>query len=530
MAALTYYWVGSTAASINSFNWDVVGNWKTVKLAPGGSGGTAATLVAATRTPMGTDSVVFGRSYNNVSPNTPAPFQIHSPCLFGGVTTEGVNKAWAGTSAGSTTTEKYFPIFTLIHSSYPFTKLGGQLSTSVLTEITRAKEFHRSQSYGTCGEWFRVGEEGEAGTYWVNGFYTGVTGTTSGISLDNQSHYTLRLMGGVNDSSRYNTTVVVTGVTSGLTAGGNTAAVDGTNNIYTLQSSDTYWTYGSSVLNSDSIATRGWSSGTPTEAGQAYRHGATELYGSWNAIRSYVAVRDLDLTCLGVKVNAVVFEPSYSFVYTPTPNGLPTSGYTTSTQFDIQSVYFDKDSTARFISIKNVDQMHGDVIIHGDVTPTGGFACISPAGASAGQSGGIILSNGSFAFTPPNKASTLATTPTVRVGFPLSAGTKQNTTLTNAYFNTGVQPSVLAVDGNFTSTNLYMNEGTLQFSATIPTNATVDISNLQLCGTAVLDMSLPLLFTGNNNIKVITQSDAVIIKPGRGTAMSVSQTAVPLTS
>jgi uncharacterized ubiquitin-like protein YukD len=153
-----------------------------------------------------------------------------------------------------------------------------------------------------------------------------------------------------------------------------------------------------------------------------------------------------------------------------------------------------------------------------------------PQGASAGASGGVILGNGSFTFTPPNKASTLDETPTVRVGFPLSAGTKQSTTFTNAYFNAGVQPSVLAVDGNFVSTNCYMNEGTLQFSANIPVNATVDISNLQLNGSSVLDMSLPALYTGNNAIKVITQSDAVTIKPGRGTAMSISQSSVPLTS
>jgi uncharacterized ubiquitin-like protein YukD len=75
-----------------------------------------------------------------------------------------------------------------------------------------------------------------------------------------------------------------------------------------------------------------------------------------------------------------------------------------------------------------------------------------------------------------------------------------------------------------------MNEGTLQFSANIPVNATVDISNLQLNGSSVLDMSLPALYTGNNAIKVITQSDAVTIKPGRGTAMSISQSSVPLTS
>jgi uncharacterized ubiquitin-like protein YukD len=75
-----------------------------------------------------------------------------------------------------------------------------------------------------------------------------------------------------------------------------------------------------------------------------------------------------------------------------------------------------------------------------------------------------------------------------------------------------------------------MNEGTIQFSTGIPTNATVDISNLQLNGSSVLDMSLPALYTGNNAIKLITQSDAVTIKPGKGTAMTVSQVLIALTS
>ena len=522
MAALTYYWVGSTAASINSFSWDVVGNWRTVKLAPGGSGGTAATLVAATRTPFGGDSVYFGRGLSPVSQYTPAPFQIHSPCLFGGVTTEGTVKAWAGTTAGGSSAEKYSIIYTTVYPAYPFTKLGGQLSTSVLTEMTRALEFHRGEAYGTRGEWTRVGEEGDAGTYWINGSYTGVTGTTSGISFSAQPHYTLRVMGGVNDGSRYNTTVVMTGVTSGVTAGGVVANQDGSNNRYGLMNYPQAWAYGVGI-NSDTTVGNGWSSGTPTELGQPYKHGATELYGHWNRIWTQHYVRGLDLTCIGTKVNAVVLEPSYGYYYTGNGSIGQGSGYTTSTQFDVQSVYFDKDSNARYFGIKNIEQMHGEITIHGDVQANSGFACAAPEGASGGNSGGIQLANGSFTFTPPSKVSTESATPTVRVGFPLSAGTKQSTTFTNAYFNAGVQPSVFAVDGNFTSTNFYMNEGTVQFSAGIPVNASVDISNLQLSGNSVLDMSLPALYTGNNSIEVISQSDAATIKPGRGTAMIVSQ-------
>ena len=522
MAALTYYWVGSTAASINSFNWDVVGNWKTVKIAPGGSGGTAATLVAATRTPFGGDGVYFGRNNTPASVYNTAPFQIHSPCLFGGVTTEGTAKAWAGTTVGSTIAEKYSYIQLFVNPAYPFGKLGGQVSSSVLTEMTRALEFHRGEAYGTRGEWTRTGEEGEAGTYWTNDLYlTGPTaGTVSGISFSAQSHYTLRVMATVNDGSKYKTTVVMTGVTSGVTAGGITAHQDGSVNRYGLMNYPQVYAYGLG-LNSDSTVANGWSSGVPTELGQPYKHGATELYGHWNRIWTQHFIRGLDLTCIGTKVNAVVLEPNYGHFYNG--GGVNNHGYTTSTQFDVNSLYFDKDSNARYFGIKNIEQMHGEVTIHGDVQATSGFACTFPDGSSAGNSGGILLVNGSFTFTPPSTASTESATPTVRVGFPLSAGTKQSTTITNAYFNAGVQPSVLAVDGNFTSTNCYMNEGKLQFSANIPVNASVDISNLQLNGSSLLDMSLPALYTGNNAIKVITQSDAATIKPGRGTAMIVSQ-------
>jgi hypothetical protein len=370
-----------------------------------------------------------------------------------------------------------------------------------------------------------VGEEGEAGTYWVNGSFTGVTaGVTSGISFAAQSHYTLRVIGSVNDGSRYNTTVVMTGVTAGGTGGSNLG--DGSFNRYGLMNYPQSHAFGVS-LNSDSIPANGWSSGVPTELGQPYKHGATELYGHWNRIYAQHFVRGLDLTCIGTKVNALILEPSYGYFYNGGNGGF---GNTTSTQFDVNRLYFDKDSTARYFGIKNIEQMHGDITVHGDVQASSGFACVSPDGASGGNSGGIQLANGSFTFTPPSKASTEATTPTVRVGFPLSAGTKQSTTITHAYFNTGVQPSVLTLDGNFTSTNFYMNEGTMQFSDNLPQNATVDISNLQLNGSSVLDMSLPSLYTGNNAIKVITQSDAVIIKPGKGTAMTVSQTLVPLSS
>jgi hypothetical protein len=526
MAALTYYWVGSTAASINSFSWDVVANWKTLKIATGGSGGTAATLVAATRTPFGGDTVFFGRGQVPVSQYSTAPFQIHSPCLFGGVTTDGTPKAWAGTTAGSTTQEKYWAIQTVINPSYPFTKLGGQVSTSVLTEMTRALEFHRGEVYGTRGEWTRTGEEGESGTYWENRLYSGA-GFTSGISFSAQPHYTIRFSGAVNDASRLNTTVTITGTTSGVTSGGVSSQQDGSLNRYGLMNYSQPYAYGVNV-NSDSTAANGWSSGVPTEVGQPYKHGPTELYGHWNRIYAAHFIRGLDLSCVGVKVNAVILEPSMGYFFMGTAPGV--YGVTQSTQFDVNSLYFDKDSSARYFGIKNIEQMHGEVTIHGDVIPTGGFVCSVPDGASAGNSGGIALANGSFTFTPPSKVSTEATTPTVRVGFPLSAGTKQSTTLTNAYFNAGGQSSVLTMDGNFTGTNCYINEGTIQFSASIPQNATVDISNLQLNGNSVLDMSLPALYTGNNNIKVITQSDAVTIKPGKGTAMTVSQTLIALTS
>ncbi len=525
MAALTYYWVGSTAASINSFCWDVVGNWKTLKIATGGSGGTAAKLIAATRTPFGGDVVYFGRGPSAVSQYSPAPHQVHSPCLFGGVTTEGTPKAWAGTTAGGTTAEKYSFIQIFVQPSYPFGKLGGEVSSSVLTEMTRALEFHRAEPVGTRGEWIRTGEEGEAATVWTNALYlTGPTlGTTSGISYAAQSHYTLRVIGPVNDGSRFNTTVVMTGVTAGLTSG---TLGDGSTNRYGLMNYPQSFAYGVGI-NSDSAIANGWSSGVPTELGQPYKHGATELYGNWNRIYLQHFVRGLDLTCIGTKVNALILEPSYGYFYNGGNGGF---GNTTSTQFDVNSLYFDKDSSARYFGIKNIEQMHGDITVHGDVQASSGFACVQPDGASGGNSGGIVLVNGSFTFTPPSKASTESLTPTVRVGFPLSAGTKQSTTITNAYFNTGVQPSVLTLDGNFTATNCYMNEGTIQFSSTIPTNATVDISNLQLNGSSVLDMSLPSLFTGTNAIKVITQSDAVTIKPGRGTAMTVSQTLIPLSS
>ena len=523
MAALTYYWVGSTAASINSFSWDVVGNWKTLKLATGGSGGTLATLIAATRTPFGSDTVNFGRVYAVANQYYPAPHQIHSPCLFGGVTTEGTAKAWAGTTTGSTNQEKYSSISTYIRPSYPFTKLGGQLSTSVLTEMTRALEFHRGDFLGGRGEWTRVGEEGEAGTYWVNGSFIGATaGTTSGISFSAQPHYTLRLLGSVNDGSKLNTTVALTGVTAGSTAA--VVGVDGTFNYYSPKTDQLYAQYGN-FPNSDSVAAYGWSSGVPTVLGDSYRHGAAELYGHWNGIKMVNSVRDLDLTCIGVKVNAVVLEPTYSNPYSGAGGGS-----TTATQFDVQSVYFDKDSSARYFGINNIDRVNGDITIHGDVIPTGGFVCTNPLGASGGNSGGIVLVNGSFTYTPPKRGSDTNQSeyPTVHVGFPLSAGTKQSTTITNAYFNAGGIPvirtvSVLAVDGNFVSTNCYMNDGTLQFSADIPQNASVDISNLQLNGFARLDMSRPALYTGLNTIKVITQSDAATIQPGKGTAMIVSQ-------
>ena len=60
MPSQTFFWVGATAASFNSFSWDIAANWRV--LVPGGGGPTAnpkATLTSATRCPMGGDIVLL---------------------------------------------------------------------------------------------------------------------------------------------------------------------------------------------------------------------------------------------------------------------------------------------------------------------------------------------------------------------------------------------------------------------------------------------------------------------------------------
>jgi hypothetical protein len=128
----TFYWAGSTAASSDSFRFDVLANWRQVSNATAGR--TLATWVNATRLPQGMDTVWVGCPDGYKSSTWPGSYIVWSPLLYGGFTGGTGPKVWSGVTAGTARLNKHGYMVCNIEPSYPFSQIGGEMNVKILNE------------------------------------------------------------------------------------------------------------------------------------------------------------------------------------------------------------------------------------------------------------------------------------------------------------------------------------------------------------------------------------------------------------
>jgi len=516
MPSLAFYWRGSSAANINSLSWDTQTNWRIRTYSA-----TAGSIYsAAPRLPMGGDNVYFGTNYlegiTQASSNT-----ILSPCLFGGITTA-TSSWWSGATAGSSLSEKHGGIYVTVYPCYPFSKLGGKIDEQILEEWTRNLQVNYwlgSSAIATGPNQWTLA----SGTEYVDAAYVSTWyGATVGISYGNQPSYAIRHRGGWRDTSKYGTMTSIFGVTGNTAgAGGTGYNYDGTTNRVYIES-DPVPSFGYFSNVSTLFGPFGYSHAVQTVAGEVYRHGGIEVSGHYNSISSISCTRDAKVILTNAKINAVKFDPSQAVVSGTTGYSmyLSNSGITMS-WFDVGGFYMDQNSTARAIVMGRIDQINGEIVVHGDVTASGGFPCVYPEGASAGVSGGVLIPNGSISFQAPLRDGTEPAI--VTLGYPSSEGTKQSTAVNNFYAQPGTIPVVYSLAGNYQGTNFWLNAGTLQFGPALPARATVEIGNLSLAGNSTLDLTpASPQFNGTANLTIVPQSNAATIKPGTGNQFSTT--------
>jgi hypothetical protein len=371
-----------------------------------------------------------------------------------------------------------------------------------------------------------------SGTEYDDAQYTSVVsgGTawgsaTYGISFANQSSYDLRWRGLIQNQATNRTKLNCTGFT-GASAGATGSLYDGTGN----QVSFSTISVAQSQINTYLPAAQRY---TLNPVGSAvYNASATSLSGSWNRIATNQLMsspHNLNLTLSGVKCNAVsLIVDRQNIVSTPVggvSSAVPVSQPSQSVS-DFGGLYADVDTSLRYLSIKNWRSLSegGEITVHADVTSAGGFVCASPAGPSAGPSGGILVPNGSIDLYPMYQGTDNQTN--VNIGFPgYDGSTKANTTINNVFVQSGQGVDyIVNVDGPITVTNMYMSTGTLKKTELLQPNALMRVDNLSLSGDAVVD------FTENSThdnivMNITANSNSTTFKPGASTTLNVGHLA-----
>lgn len=519
MPSLTFYWKGSTAASINSLSWDTVTNWRIQSY----SATAGTSLQAAPRLPLGGDVVNFGAPYSSSNFLNSSIMSTLSPCLFGGVTTASTSW-WSGATAGSSLLEKHGGIGVNVYPSYPFSKLGGKIDEQILEEWTRNLQVQYWLGNATPAtgpnQWTLASGTEYTDAQYVSQWY----GQTVGISYANQPTYSIRHRGYWGDGSKYGTLTSIVGITGNTGgAGGTGFAYDGSGNRVSIFNFGGIPQNGTGGNISDTfVGWAGFSHGVQTPIGEVYRHGSIEVSGHYNTVSSdQRCTRDAKIILTNAKVNSVVLAPQFAEVFGVTGFGeFKPVGVTTS-WFELGGLFMDKDSTSRYILVKNLDKINGEITIFGDITASGGFVCAAPSGASAGASGGVLVPNGTMHFYPPITEG--AASAVVGLGYPQSEGTKQTTAITHFYAEEGIVPVEYTLKGNYTGTNFWLKNGTVTFNTDLPPRATIEISNLSLQGNSVLDATPASPgFQGTANITIVPTTNTAVVKPGAGNQLSMA--------
>jgi hypothetical protein len=517
-----FHWVGSTAASIDSFKWDNINNWKILELGKAGStapNGSLARLVSANRLPRGNDTIHFGPQMTENTQYSVGLYHIYSPCLFGGITTD-TGATFGGLWSGSTgaSTNLFGAAWTYVYPGYKFSRLGGYIDLAILNEWRDALS-----AYGYDVTAFTLA----SGTEFVDAEYTSSNwfGYTAGvgISFASQSIYDVRLRGSVYCANEARTTVTVRGFTA-QNGGHNDQNYDGSLN--TLTFSPIEQRKFTVTPNTTGNGYTGTSFETPTNS--SYSGGSVVVRGHWNRVVSPIARKNGKITFEGAIVNHVNLVPSSQLVYVDTandPNVVPVTP--TTTNFDSDGIIFDNSSNARNFQVSNMRQFNTNAqfILHGDCTPTSGFVCLAPAGACAGAAGGVSVPIGSIEITPPLQvASGTVNRIPVAIGFPGNDGSpKVTTTISNLYSYIGNESATneLIIEGALENDNIYLYGGVLKNSTNLPNSAEVTIDNLSLYQDASFDSSVN---PNHRNFTVVVrpQSNSTIVNPGQGTVLTLT--------
>jgi len=531
MAQQRFYWIGSTAANVSSLNWTEQSNWSVLQYPSTNEAGVVATIVPATRFPIGGDEIYFGHITDSVSYQVPTKQTIYSPLLFGGVSASGsaIGNVWYGSTAGSTTVERYGSCHITVHPNYPFSQIGGYLNTTILNEWASKSNYNGTWSLtsgvaGSTGAIFLNPEWGVTGiTITVNvidpssGFTTGATAeeaSTEGITFQierpsnalNDTY--IKVIGSVIDSAAELTTCYFSGVT-GSTAGATGAVYDGSNNIYyrqtgivresgTAQNTETLKEGGASFL-----------AAIPTASSSHYSHGDLHLNGVWNTVVQQNNTLGGDIFFENTNINFINLSPNSGFVNSGNayPNNTSSIINTSDTSgFAVDIIVLDRTSSCKqFLlgavgsvgSLKSIDQL----IIHGDIKTTGGFTCTNVAGTTDGA----LIPSGTLWLTPPVNQTL---TPVCSIST-ISAAV---TTINNIYSNSGSGPEwQILFNGSSSIGKIYSYGGTIQPSSEFPINSVLGISNIFAFGTSVVDFSPTISATGFTGSILCGSKDARIL-------------------
>ena len=531
-----FHWVGSTAANINSLRWGNTSNWRVIKNGVPGStapGGTLATLIPASRTPLSGDRVWIGTPpylSNTASLYSPRRYHVYSPCLFGGVSTD-TNRMWEGATAGTSLYGKYGFLTELVVSpQYPFSRAGGYVDLAILQEWTN----HINSMFGKTFSGWTL----SSGTEYDNASYATIDGWIGtsfpgGISFGSQSSYTLRLRGNVTNASHSRTTTTITGLT-GASGGATGQAYDGSYNQVFVTVYPPQARYNFNDPNSANSPTNGWTGQafTTNTIGQVvYDSGETNIFGNWNSVLLETSTENATVNLSEAKVNSFTIDPMEKIYWAGITMAIETPvSSANDSLFGLGNIYIDETSSLRYFQISKVAGIcaapdggpGSQVVVLGDITSTGGFSCLAPAGPSAGVCGGVQYTNGSLVIDSVLSSSYATYEPRVVLGFAQYDGsTKSTTSIDKVYFlssNPGANRVV--IDGPIQCGSMYLHGGTLEKGSGLQTSANVVIDNLYLFGSSVYDQSTNSSHY-NTTAKIRVMSNSASVKPGAKTTLDV---------
>jgi len=532
----TFYWVGSTASSVNSLSWNQASNWRTISVATGGA--TLARWVVASRPPFGSDSAIIGSIYWDADRYTPIALPVYSPLLFGGLTTGSGSTAgtWSGTTAGTSIQQRKGPCYITVSPTYPFSQVGGSLNTTILNEwATQTRRLGiTAEDFGVTGS---TADGEETAVYFSSSW--GMTSSPFSLSKPSQfiGENSIRVMGGVYDHAKSPTRCYFRGYTSGATSGmsGGTYGYDGSFNSYFI-STDSFLSKTGTRQNKTVL--NGAITAVETPIGSFYSHGDSVISGVWNRISSNSSTRGGSIFCTGVTANAVILAPNNCYLYREgssilpffTQNGFSGSVAVSSTDYD--TISFDQSSNAKGIVIGSsnagIVNFVNTINIEGDLTSSSGFSCVyqDNTGGTGATAAVMIQTSGNLILYPTILGQFGSEIPsTCTVGYPFSEANFRNNNVTNIDYiynmNGYGYEFNIGVKGNLNTNEAFMNGGSFFVHPQISKNNTVAVGQLSLFGNSVLDLSQSPDHKGLA-ANVIFKSTESRLLPKAGTVVNMS--------